>query len=287
MDHGYVDSNGVKIYYEIVGQGEPLLLLNGGPGMPHDYLQDLCARLPSARLIFYDQRGTGNSDKADPSTYTIDANVEDLENLRRGLNLERVQMLGHSWGGMLAQAYVLKYPQYVTKLVLADTFSAGADIDTTLARMLAAVPPETREVIEKYERVGIYGAGDKYPAEYQAALDVAYDPVNISIPPPGYLQNSFARIAYDVYKTMWGSESEFRVTGTLKDFDAFPRLHEIQMPTLVIVGGSDMPTIEMAERTTRAMPNAHLEIFEHSRHYPFLEEPDKFARVVGEFLQGE
>src|SRR5258707_5264950 len=106
MESGFINSNGVKLYYEIVGQGEPLLLLNGGPGMPHDYLQEMSARLPDVRLIFYDQRGTGNSDKADPSTYTIDTNVADLENLRRGLNLERVQMLGHSWGGMLAQAYV-------------------------------------------------------------------------------------------------------------------------------------------------------------------------------------
>src|SRR6266496_1444201 len=100
MENGFIDSNGVKIYYEIVGQGETLLLVNGGPGFPHDYLQEMSARLPFARLIFYDQRGTGNSDKADPSTYTIGANVEDLENLRRGLQIERMQMLGHSWGGM-------------------------------------------------------------------------------------------------------------------------------------------------------------------------------------------
>lgn len=285
METGYIASNDVNLYYEIVGDGAPLLLLNGGPGMPHDYLQEMSARLPDARLIFYDQRGTGKSDQADPSTYTIDANVEDLENLRRGLNLDRVHMLGHSWGGMLAQAYVLKYPAAITKLILADTFSASADIDATLARMLAAVPPETRATIEKYEAAGIYGAGDEYPAEYQAALDVAYEPVNISIPLPDYLQNSFARIAYPVYKTMWGTESEFRVTGTLKDFDAFPRLHEIKIPTLVIVGGSDMPTIAMAERTAKGLPNARLEVFEHSRHYPFLEEPEKFSQVVNGFLR--
>ena len=286
MSSGYINSNGVKIYYEIVGDAahEPLLLLNGGPGFPHDYLQEMRALTPFAQLVFYDQRGTGKSDKADRATYTIDANVEDLENLRRALGLERVRVLGHSWGGMLAQAYVLKYPAAVTKLILADTFSSHADLLATFDRMLAAVSPETRAIYEKYERAGLYHDGDMYPPEYQAALDVAYEPVGISVVMPEYLQNSFAKIAYDVYRTMWGDESEFRITGTLKGFDFFPRLKEIQVSTLVIVGGQDMPTPAMAQKTADAIPNARLEIFQHSRHYPFLEEPEKFVRVMGDFL---
>jgi proline-specific peptidase len=282
---GYVASDGVKIYYERLGAGEPLFLLNGGPGFPHEYLQELRALAPYAQLVFYDQRGTGNSDKADRATYTMDANVEDLENLRRALGLERVRVFGHSWGGILAQAYILKYPNAVTKLILADTFSSIADLQATFDRMLAALPPETRAVVAKCEHEGIYAHGDSYPPEYQAALDAAYEPIFISIPPPDYLQNTFARIAYDVYRTMWGEESEFRITGTLKDFDFFPRLHEIRVPTLVIVGASDMPTIAVAQKTVNAIPSARLKVFEHSRHFPFLEEPEKFVRVVSEFLR--
>lgn len=285
MQNGHVNSDGVKLYYESIGEGEPLFLLNGGPGFPHDYLQELRALSSDARLIFYDQRGTGNSNKADTATYTIEHNVNDLENLRRALNIEKFQLFGHSWGGILAQAYILKYPERVTKLILADTFSSCADCNATLARMLNAVPLETRAVIETCEQEGIYANGDMYSAEYQAALDVAYEPVNMTPPLPEYLQNSFAKIAYDVYRAMWGDESEFRVTGTLSDFDYFPRLGEIRVPTLVIVGASDMPTIEMAERTARAIPNARLEIFQHSRHFPFLEESEKFFRVVREFLR--
>ncbi len=285
MDDGYIDSDGIKLYYRMMGEGEPLLLLNGGPGFPHEYLQEMKALAPYARLIFYDQRGTGNSDKADPTTYTVEANVEDLENLRKALGLEKVWVLGHSWGGMLAQEYTLKYPEHVTKLILANTLASSKDIDATLARMLAAVPAETRAVIEECEAKGLYSEGDTYPAEYQAACDVAYEPVQIGIEPPDYLKNSFARIAYDVYRTMWGRMSEFRVTGTLKEFDAYPRLNEVRVPTLVIVGASDMPTVEMAERMRDAIPGAKLEVFENSRHFPFLEEPQKFVQVVGEFLQ--
>ena len=140
METGYVYSNGVRLYYEMIGQGEPLLLLNGGPGFPHDYLQQLQMLAPYANLVFFDQRGTGKSDRVDPAGYTIDANVEDVENLREALQLGPCGVLGHSWGGMLAQAYVLKYPQHVIRLILADTFSSIADCNAALARMRAAMP---------------------------------------------------------------------------------------------------------------------------------------------------
>ena len=284
MQNGYIDSTGVKIYYEIEGQGEPLILLNGGPGFPHEYLQEMRTLAAYAKLIFFDQRGTGKSDKTNPRNYTIDANVEDLENLRKALNLGKCCVLGHSWGGMLAQAYVLKYPMNVTKLILADTFSSIEDCNVVLARMRASVPPETRTVYEKYEHEGLYKNRDRYPDEYQAALEVAYAPVFMSVPPPPYLQNAFAKIAYDVYRAMWGEETEFKITGTLKEFNVEARLKEIRVPTLVIVGASDMPTVAMAEKTAKLIPNARLEIFAHSRHFPFIEEKEKFMRVASEFL---
>jgi proline-specific peptidase len=275
----------VRLYYEMIGQGEPLLLLNGGPGFPHDYLQQLQMLAPYACLVFFDQRGTGKSDKVDTQGYTIDANVEDVENLREALQLGPCGVLGHSWGGMLAQAYVLKYPQHVTRLILADTFSSIADCNAALARMRAAMPAETQAIYERYEREGLYQAGDQYPAEYQAALDLAYEPVYISVPPPDYLQDTFAKIAYDVYRTMWGEETEFRVTGTLAAFDVADRLGEIRVPTLVIAGASDMPAVTMAASTARAIPDARLEIFAHSRHFPFIEEPARFLHVVSRFLE--
>ncbi|MBI3460644.1 proline iminopeptidase-family hydrolase [Candidatus Acetothermia bacterium] len=285
MQSGYIDSNGVKIYYEIEGQGKPLILLNGGPGFPHEYLQEMRALAPHAKLVFFDQRGTGKSDKTDPRNYTIDANVEDVENLRKALNLGKCRVLGHSWGGMLAQAYILKFPENVTQLILADTFSSLEDCNAALARMRAGVPPETRAIYEKYEREGLYKNRDHYPDEYKAALEVAYAPVFMSVPPPPYLQNAFAKVSYDVYRAMWGEETEFKMTGTLKEFNVESRLKEIRVPTLVIVGANDMPTIAMAEKTARLIPKARLEVFAQSRHFPFIEEKEKFMNIVREFLE--
>ena len=284
--HGFITSNGLKLYYEIEGQGQPLILLNGGPGFSHEYLQSLSALRADAKLIFFDQLGTGRSVKADPRDYTIDANVEDVEQLRKQLQLEAFMLFGHSWGGMLAQAYVLKHPAHVSRLVLADTFSSAADVNATLARMRAAVPESTRAIYERYEQEGLYKGRDRYPDEYQAALDIAYEPVTLSVPAPEYLQDMFSKVAYDVYRVMWGEETEFKVTGTLAQFDAAPRLHEIRIPTLVIVGASDMPTIAMAQKTAGSIPGARLEVFEHSRHFPFIEEPEKFFRVMREFIVG-
>ena len=107
----------------------------------------------------------------------------------------------------------------------------------------------------------------------------------ISVPPPEYLQDVFSKLAYDVYRVMWGEESEFKVTGTLAQFDVTHRLPEIRVPTLVIVSTSDIPTVAMAQQTAQLIPDAQLEVFEHSRHFPFIEEPETFFNVIRQFIQ--
>jgi pimeloyl-ACP methyl ester carboxylesterase len=94
----------------------------------------------------------------------------------------------------------------------------------------------------------------------------------------------FTKVAYDVYRTMWGEESEFKITGTLAEFDVESRLGEITAPTLVIVGGSDIVTVPMAQKTARLIRGSRLEVFEHSRHFPFIEEKERFVEVVRKFI---
>ena len=285
MKNGFIHSNSIPIYYETEGVGNPLIILHGGPGVPHDYLQDMRALSPYARLVFFDQRGTGKSGKSNKLDYTLEANVEDTEKVREGLGLGACAIFGHSWGGMLAQAYALKYPSSVRKLILANTFSTVDHLNAALAEMRASMPRKNQETVEKYEREGLYNGRESYPDEYQEAVDAAYDPISISVPKPSYLQDAFRRMSYEVYRTMWGDETEFKVTGTMSTFNFLPRLSEIKAPTLVIVGAADMTTIGMAEETVRRIPGARLVIFEHSRHYPFIEEKEKFVTVMRDFLE--
>ncbi len=284
IDSGYADSRGVSLYYEAIGEGPPLILLNGGPGFPHEYLQATKVLASEAKLVYFDQRGTGKSGKADPAEYTIAANVADVEAVRTGLGLGPCAVFGHSWGGMLAQAYAVAHPEAVTKLILADTFSTIADLNAILAQMRASVPAEIQAVYNREETAGIYREGGQYTPAYQEALDAAYDAVFLSTPPPDYLQNAFAHIAYDVYRAMWGDQSDFRVTGTLAEFDVWNELPAIAVPTLVLVGASDMPTVDMARAAAERIPGGRLEVFGQTRHFPFLEEPEKFAQVMREFL---
>jgi len=285
MTNGFINSNGLKLYYEIEGEGHAVVLLSGGPGLSHEYLQPLRSLASDAQLVFFDQRGTGRSDKANLQDYTVEANVEDVEQLRRELQLDSFILFGHSWGGMLAQAYALKYPAHVSKLILADTFSSVTELNLSLMRMRNAAPEATRAIYDRYEQEGLYKDRDRYPDEYQAGLEIAYEPVFISVPPPEYLQDVFSKLAYDVYRVMWGEESEFKVTGTLAQFDVTHRLPEIRVPTLVIVSTSDIPTVAMAKQTAQLIPDAQLEVFEHSRHFPFIEEPETFFNVIRQFIQ--
>ena len=285
MTNGFINSNGLKLYYEIEGEGHAVVLLSGGPGLSHEYLQPLRSLASDAQLVFFDQRGTGRSDKANLQDYTVEANVEDVEQLRRELQLDSFILFGHSWGGMLAQAYALKYPAHVSKLILADTFSSVTELNLSLMRMRNAAPEATRAIYDRYEQEGLYKDRDRYPDEYQARLEIAYEPVFISVPPPEYLQDVFSKLAYDVYRVMWGEESEFKVTGTLAQFDVTHRLPEIRVPTLVIVSTSDIPTVAMAQHTAQLIPDAQLEVFEHSRHFPFIEEPETFFNVIRQFIQ--
>jgi len=121
---GYVLANGVFIYYTSFGKGDPLVVVHGGPGADHTYFLPYLAPLARThRLIFIDERGSGRSQKLqDVSQYTVENMVEDLEGVRVALNLGKISLLGHSYGGVLAQAYALKYQQNLSHLILNSTF---------------------------------------------------------------------------------------------------------------------------------------------------------------------
>src|SRR5580704_2465889 len=214
VQDGFVDANGVMIYYKSFGRGKPLLLLHGGPGASHDYF--LPYLLPLARhhrLIFIDERGSGKSEKlADPAGYTVEAMVEDVEAVRVALNLGKINLLGHSCGGVLAQAYALKYQTNLSHLVLCSTFHSTRQVNEVFKTMKARMPAELRQRINKLESAGLYGHGkdyekNRYPSEYMAAAwGEGYFPyLYQNRPDANYDPNSFGNFAWDVYRQMWGS----------------------------------------------------------------------------------
>ncbi len=291
---GFVDANGVMIYYQILGQGTPLLIVHGGPGASHDYF--LPYLLPLARhhrLIFIDERGSGKSEKLDdPKGYTIGNMVEDVEAVRRGLHLGRIDLLGHSYGGALAQAYALKYQRNLTHLILCSTFHSTAKMNAVLRRELAAAPPDVREKVASFEKAGLFGKGKiyelhRYPADYMvAAWGQAYFPFLYQRrPDPNFDPIGNGVMSWDLYREMWGSHGEFVIDGNLKSVEYADKLKRLHVPTLITAGDHDECDPALAREMHGLIKGSRLVIFPRSGHMTFVDQPTLFVRAIEGFLK--
>jgi proline iminopeptidase len=293
LAEGVVDASGVMIYYASVGRGPPLLIVHGGPGGSHDYF--LPYLLPLARhhrLIFIDERGSGRSVQLeDPTGYTVDAMVEDVEAVRRGLALGKIGLMGHSFGGVLAQAYALKYQAHLSHLILASTFPSTAQMNRVFARMKEKMAPTLREKIESMEKAGLFGKGpdyrkNRYADDYMiAAWGEGYFPyVYQNHPPPNYDPLDDGKISWDLYREMWGSNGEFVIDGNLKSVEYVDRLSSIHTATLVIVGDHDECDPALSEEMHSKIPDSQLVILPKSGHMTFVDQPMLFNNAIDEFL---
>ena len=279
---GYVDVTGGKVWYRIVGSGTatPLLLLHGGPGFMSDYFEPLSALADERPVVFYDQLGGGKSDRPDDvSLWTTERFVEELGQLRTALGLERVHLLGHSWGSMLAVDYMLTNPDGVVSLTLASPMCSAPRWSEDADRLRAALPEGVRQILTEHEE-----AGTTDSEEYQEATIVYYRRHfcrNEEIWPQ--IERLIAELNMQVYGTMWGP-SEFHVTGSLAAYDRTGRLGEISVPTLFTAGRYDEATPKATAWYQSLVPGASLEIFEESAHMTMLEEPERYVQVIRNFL---
>jgi proline iminopeptidase len=291
----FVDANGVLIFAETVGQGPPLVILHGGPGASHDYL--LPHLLPLARrhrLVFIDERGSGKSEKlVDPAGYTVEAMVEDVEAVRIALGLGKIDLLGHSYGGVLAQAYGLKYQANLSHLVLASTFHSTKAMNEVFRKMKAKMPEELRARIDKLEAEGLYGHGkayeqNRYKSDYMvAAWGEGYFPyVYANRPDPNEDPVQNGVMSWDLYREMWGSHGEFVIDGNLKSVEYAERLSSIKVPTLVIAGDHDECDPSLSRDMHARIAGSKLVILPQSGHMTFVDQPALFLKTVDDFLSG-
>lgn len=295
VQDGFVDNHGVLIFYEAVGHGAPLVIVHGGPGASHDYfLPYLLPLMRTNRVIFIDERGSGKSSKVDdPKQYTIANMVEDLEAVRQGLGLGKINLLGHSFGGALVQAYAFKYQKNVSHLILGSTFSSTRELNEALTRMKAEMNPQDRERVAALEGAGLFEKGEawehgRYPEEYaRLAWGKGYfQYVYQNRPDPNYdplIGNTTT--AWDVYREMWGSDGEFVVSGNLKEVEYVDRLSEIKVPTLVIVGDHDVCDAKMSKEMHEKIAGSRLIILPNSGHMTFVDQTTQFLTAVRDFVQ--
>jgi proline-specific peptidase len=282
---GRIPFKGHSTWYTIVGEGEepgklPLLLLHGGPGGAHDYMESMgeLAR-GGRRVIMYDQLGCGRSPvPSNPDMWTIELFVEEVDVVRQALGLERLHILGQSWGGMLGMEYALTQPEGVESMVICDS-PARMDLWVEEAnRLRAELPPDVQATLLEHEQ-----AGTTDDPAYEEACLVFYNRHVCRVPWSDSVTRSFAQMPNEVYMTMNGP-SEFHCIGTLRTWDVTSRLGEITIPTLVISGRYDEATPRISQEVSDGIPGSEWVLFEESSHMPHEEEPERFRQVVGDFL---
>jgi len=295
MQEGFVDAHGVMIYYKILGRGAPLVMVHGGPGASHDYF--LPYLLPLARhnkVIFIDERGSGRSQKLeDASGYTVENMVEDVETVRQALGLGKISLLGHSYGGALAQAYALKYQANLTHLILGSTWSSTKAINEIFVRMKQNMSPELQERIDKLETAGLFGHGkdyekNRYTNDYMiAAWGEGYFPyLYQNRPDPNYDPVDNGKMAWDLYREMWGEHGEFIIDGNLTSVEYTDRLATIRVPTLILVGDHDESDPSLSQAMHEKIAGSKMVIFPKAGHMTFVDDTGMFIKTVDEFLHG-
>ena len=286
---GYIPYLGYQTYYRIVGESrggkKPLLLLHGGPGSTHNYFEVLdCLAEEGREVISYDQLGCGNSwvEGEHPELWTYRTWDEELMLLRKTLKLEKLHLLGQSWGGMLAIEYLCNYrPEGVQSLILSSSLPSCALWAEEQHRQLAFLPAEEQAAVREAEQSGDY-SGELYKraeAHYME-LFCAGAPTEES---PECLRRP-KRAGRSAYLAPQG-ENEFQATGIFKDWEYRSRLREIEIPSLIISGTNDLCTPLIAKTMYDGLPNARWELFPGCRHMCFVEDNERYCALLNEWME--
>jgi proline iminopeptidase len=274
------EAPGATIYYEVLGAGlgTPLVVVNGGPGFDHTYLHlspawDALAK--NRRVIMYDQRGNGHSlgdHKA--QTFTLKDQVDDLEALRAHLGINRMELLGHSWGGFLVMAYAAVHPERIDRLIIVDSAAPQWKDTIFLFKEIYPQTEERRDALAFAEEMGDKDAVEKRIHEYLTML--FYSPEKRDI------------FVAALPATVFRKEVNEAVSADLGRFDLNPEIAKFKFPVLVMCGRFDINVAPLvAYRIHKAIPGSKFRVFERSGHLPFYEEPDAFVLAVEDFLAGK
>lgn len=273
---------GGKIWYKVTGTGTgtPVILLHGGPGFSSFYLKSLEDLGDDRVVIRYDQLGGGKSDKtADTTMFTFAHFVNELDSLRSYLGLERVHILGHSWGTMLGLEYYRAHPTHVASLTFGSAVFDVPAYAQHARELLSTLPDSTQRAITTAEAAGTFDS----PA-YQNAMNQFYALYVFRHPVPADLDSTFATANQALYMYMQGP-SEFTITGTFKDYNATAFLPHISVPTLFTVGEFDEVGPELVKGFADKVPGARYVVLPGAAHITTWDAPDAMNRAVRDFLR--
>jgi proline iminopeptidase len=281
---GYIKVKGGRIWYSVSGENRPaapIIVLHGGPAASHYYMEPLRGLAAERPVILYDQLGCGRSDRSkDRSLWTTEHYIEELDDIRKALGLERVHILGQSWGAMVAVDYMLtRHPKGVISLVFSSPSLSVSRWKNDCMRLISAMKEKHRKAIIDSE------ASCKFDsAAYKLAMFAFYRKhvCRLKIWPACVIK-TFMNVGRGIYLYMWGP-SEFTVTGTLKDYERAERLKEIKAPMLFTGGRYDESSPETMEYFHHMAPGSELVIFEDASHMHHVEKTKAYLKAVSSFI---
>jgi proline-specific peptidase len=281
---GFVDFRGHRTWYGLAGDlgsgRPPLLALHGGPGSTHHYFAPLEQLADERAVVVYDQIGCGQSDRPQNIEWSVELFRDEVDAVRAQLGLERIHLLGTSWGGMLALEHVLSGARGIVSLVLSSTLADNRQWAAEQRRLRNELPPEVVATLDRLEAIGAYD-----DPEYERAEAVYMDRHFYRGPKPrAELDRMRVERGREAYETMCGP-NEWTMSGVLAEWDVRERLGEVTIPTLVIRGRYDMCTDAIAATLMAGLPNAREVVLEESSHTPVLEETERYLGEVRAFLR--
>jgi proline iminopeptidase len=286
VENGYVNVIGGKVYYKMIdrsgGAGRtPLIVVHGGPGVPHQYLASLEALADERPIIFYDQLGCGKSDRPEGDQLWIPRRfAREIGAIREELGINECFILADSWGAIPTTEYLLTMPRGVKGVVLSSPILSGPRYVADANHLLDQLPRDVANTIRKHEH-----AGTTDSREYRDAYREFYKRhVYRRGGQPKELSDALASMGADSYRVMHGP-NEINLSGTLRDYDRTSDLWQIKQPVLITAGKYDEVTPETAAYYSGKLNNAKLVIFKRSAHMPIFEEREKFIETVREFLE--
>lgn len=281
MIEGFTKVIGGNIYYKIFGSnknGTPLLLIHGGPGY-HGTLAALSPLSKKRKIVIYHQLGSGKSDRPnDKKLWVVERFVDEVEKLRIALKLDKMHILGHSWGAAVASEYAFQNKSRVKSLILASPFLNAAIWEKDAKKLIKKLPSRLQQIIKTSAR-----KNDFKSKEYMRAVKEYYKRFLIRIKRPAISKLSIKLGNSDIYEYMWGP-NEFSCLGTLKNYNVVGKLASLHVPILITYGKYDQITSDTENNLAKRFKNAKAVMFSKSSHVPHLEEKEKYMKVIDDFM---
>ena len=278
-DSGLIEINDSQLFVKSIGEGEPIIVLHGGPGMEHGYfLPHLEMLADKYQLIFYDQRACGRSSfEVDSTSMSMTGFVADIEGIRNHFGLEKINLMGHSWGGLLAMWYAINHQENLNSLILVN--SIGASREFTAAAMETMNARSTREdrmALDALTKTKEFMAGDSLAIlnVFKLSFITTFydranlDKLNLSLPSDRMARQRKLQLLFP----------------DLTDYDLHEGLSTVQTPTLIIHGDYDANPLDAMRKVEEYLPQSELVVIPECGHWSFIEKPEAFEEAVERFL---